>query len=117
MRSAYSVLGIAILIWALSTGHRAHAATPQLTPESYISLSTCAPGKEMYSAFGHSALRVYDLSKRIDRTYNYGTFDFNQPNFYSNYAKGRPVFTLSVSPTRYFIAAYAYENRSVTEDV
>lgn len=92
------------------------AQVPQLSPESQISLITCSPGKELYSAFGHSALRVHDPANRIDRTYNYGTFDFDQPNFYSNYAKGRPVFILSVAPTKYFVQAYVYENRSVYED-
>lgn len=105
-----------LFLWALSTGHRAHAA-PQLSEEAYISLVTCGPGKELYSAFGHSALRVHDPKRHLDRMYNYGTFDFDQPNFYSNYAKGRPIFTLSVSPTRYFVTAYVHENRSVVEDV
>jgi len=92
-------------------------AQPQLSSASQISLITCSAGTELYSAFGHSALRVYDPQNRIDRTYNYGTFDFDQPNFYSNYAKGRPIFMLSVSPTKYFVRAYVYENRSVFEDV
>lgn len=112
----YFVFALFSFLWALSTGHKAHAA-PQLSEEAYISLITCGPGKELYSAFGHSALRVHDPAQRIDRMYNYGTFDFDQPNFYSNYAKGRPIFTLSVSSTRYFVAAYVHENRSVVEDV
>ncbi len=92
-------------------------AQPQLSSEAYISLLTCSPGKELYEAFGHSALRVFDPVNKIDFTYNYGTFDFDQPGFYSNYAKGRPVFMLSVSHTRYFINAYVLDNRSVFQDI
>lgn len=118
MRIEYCIQRIATVVFcALCTVHCALAQTPQLSSESHISLITCSPGKELYSAFGHSALRVYDPANRIDRTYNYGTFDFDQPNFYSNYAKGRPVFMLSVSQTKYFVRAYVYENRSVFEDV
>ncbi|HXH17773.1 MAG TPA: DUF4105 domain-containing protein [Chitinophagales bacterium] len=92
-------------------------AQPQLSSQAYISLITCSPGKKLYEAFGHSALRVHDPVNKIDRTYNYGTFDFDQPGFYSNYAKGRPVFMLNVTPTLHFINSYVTENRSVFEDI
>ncbi|MBS1655032.1 MAG: DUF4105 domain-containing protein, partial [Bacteroidetes bacterium] len=42
-----------------------------------ISLLTCTPGEELYSTFGHSALRVIDSSTHQDLIYNYGTFDFD----------------------------------------
>ena len=53
----------------------------ELSPEARVSLITCGPGDEIYSFFGHSALWVYDPEAGIDRIYNYGTFDFNIPNF------------------------------------
>jgi len=90
---------------------------PRLSSQAYISLITCSPGKALYEAFGHSAFRVYDPQNKIDLTFNYGTFDFDKPGFYRNYAKGRPVFTLSISPSRYFINAYVMDNRSVFEDI
>ena len=46
-----------------------------------ISLLTCSPGTELYSTFGHSALRVVDKSIGTDIIYNYGVFDFNDPGF------------------------------------
>src|SRR5689334_4761343 len=48
-----------------------------------ISLLTCSPGEELYSTFGHSALRVKDSATKTDIIYNYGTFDFDDPDFYS----------------------------------
>lgn len=48
-----------------------------LSKDARISVITCAPGKEMYSVFGHTALRISDPTNRIDKVHNYGTFDFN----------------------------------------
>lgn len=106
-----------LLVCIMAWGNEALANAFQLSSQSYISLITCAPGKELYSAFGHSAVRVYDPLNHFDRVYNYGTFDFNQPNFYSNYAMGRPIFMLSVWPMGNFMDEYMDENRSVVEDV
>ena len=47
-----------------------------------ISLLTCDPGDQLYSAFGHSAIRVLEKSTGEDLVFNYGTFDFNTPYFY-----------------------------------
>jgi hypothetical protein len=50
-----------------------------------ISLLTYSPGVDLYTAFGHSAVRVQDLREGTDVLYNYGTFDFNTPNFYQKF--------------------------------
>ncbi len=112
----YWVLGIATWLGAQRTVLGARLP-PRLSSEAYISLITCSPGKVLYEAFGHSAFRVYDPVNKIDVTFNYGTFDFDRPGFYSSYAKGRPVFTLSIAPTGNFISAYVMDNRSVAQDI
>lgn len=89
-----------------------------LSPEAEISVITCGPGQdELYLAFGHSAIRVVDPVHRIDYAYNYGVFDFNQPNFYLNYTKGLLLFKLGVYSYPDFVNSYAYYNRWVTEQV
>ncbi|MEN2280491.1 DUF4105 domain-containing protein [Algoriphagus sp. SE2] len=80
-----------------------------------ISLLTCDPGEEIYSSFGHSAIRILSQETGIDRVYNYGTFDFRAPNFVLNFAGGRLDYFLSVSTFERFIAEYNYFNRSVRE--
>lgn len=90
---------------------------PVLSSSSTISLLTCSPGEELYESFGHTAIRVKDDSLGIDQCYNYGTFNFNQPNFYVNFVKGRLLYTLSVSGTRAFTSYYARWNRQITEQV
>ena len=92
-------------------------AQPQitLTEASKVSLVTCGSGEELYEAFGHTAIRVYDPSLGFDAVYNYGTFDFNQPNFYWNFVQGRSLYMLAVNRYSNFIRAYEHYNRSVRE--
>ncbi len=47
-----------------------------------ISLLTCSPGNELYSLFGHTAIRIRDARRGMDIVYNYGTFDDSDPLFY-----------------------------------
>ncbi len=82
-----------------------------------VSLLTCDAGEEIYTSFGHSAVRVQDLSTGQDLVYNYGTFDFGAPNFVFNFAGGRLDYFLSVSTFDRFIAEYDYFERSVREQV
>ena len=44
-----------------------------------FSLLTCAPGTEIYSLFGHTAIRYENYTRRIDVVFNYGMFSFNTP--------------------------------------
>jgi len=88
-------------------------AQQKLSPKATVSVITCGPGNELYTAFGHSAFRVYDPVLGIDKVYNYGTFDFNAPNFYLNFAKGKLTYQLSTSSFNRFIRIYKYENRWV----
>lgn len=89
----------------------------KLSPKAKVSLLTCDPGKDLYAAFGHSALRVKDPLLGIDKVYNYGTFNFNTPNFYWKFVKGKLIYQLSVSTYQRFRYAYTYENRSIYEQV
>lgn len=89
----------------------------QLSPEAQISVITCGPGADLYSSFGHSAFRVQDPVLGLDLVYNYGTFDFNAPNFYLNFALGRPIFSLSRSRFVNFLYTYQLENRWVKEQI
>lgn len=87
------------------------------TPELQVSLITCGPGDELYAKFGHSALRIKDESTGLDVIYNYGLFDFNAPNFYLNFAKGKLRYFLGKHETSGFIQAFTQEGRWVREQV
>ncbi len=87
----------------------------QLSPNAEISLLTCSPGDEMYSLFGHTAIRIKDTN--IDSVFNYGTFDFNTPNFYMKFARGRLKYILSYKSFENFMLEYRYTKRGVIEQV
>ena len=78
-----------------------------------VSLLTCAPGSEIYSLFGHTALRYENPAKGEDWVFNYGMFSFNTPNFVMRFVKGETDYQLGVIPYRYFEGEYAMRGSSV----
>lgn len=82
-----------------------------------ISLVTCTGGNELYSIFGHSALRVIDYDKGQDLIFNFGLFDFGTPNFYLKFMQGKLKYMLGVQYTQDFMEQYRYEGRGVVEQV
>lgn len=82
-----------------------------------VSLLTCSPGEDLYSAFGHSAIRVLDLSTGEDLVFNYGTFDFDTPYFLVKFARRTLDYQLSVSSYARFVQHYAAEGRAVSEQI
>lgn len=112
MRNCFYIIFVFFIV--LASGK---TLADDLSPAANISLITCGPGQEMYSYFGHSALWVYDPIMNIDRMYNYGTFDFNIPNFYLEFAKGRLYYMLSVTRSQSFFREYISEKRYIREQV
>ncbi len=82
-----------------------------------VSILTIGPGANLYDKFGHSAFRVHDRSTQIDYVFNYGTYDFNTPNFYTKFARGKLLYSLSVETYDNFYARYVQQNRWVKEQV
>ena len=82
-----------------------------------ISILTCAPGEDVYTAWGHTAIRIIDSAKQTDVVYNFGTFDFNIPNFLVEFVKGNLNYFLSADNFQNFILEYQYYGRSIKEQV
>ena len=78
-----------------------------------LSLLTCAPGEEIYSLFGHTAIRYENPSQGIDVVFNYGLFSFNTPNFIFRFSLGETDYQLGVTDYEHFAAEYAFYGRSV----
>ncbi len=90
----------------------------KLSPTAELSVITCGPGTdELYASFGHSAFRILDLKNKIDRVYNYGTFDFDTPNFYGKFAQGKLLYQLRAYNFGNFLKGYHQENRWVKGQV
>ncbi len=82
-----------------------------------FSLITCSPGVEVYSKFGHTAIRIKDVESGTDVVFNYGIFSFETNNFYYKFIKGETDYLLGVFDTKYFLPEYAMRNSMVWEQV
>ncbi|HEU5289139.1 MAG TPA: DUF4105 domain-containing protein [Cyclobacteriaceae bacterium] len=104
---------IAVSIFIAAT---AYSQPKQLSDSSDISVLTLGPYQgELYSAFGHSAMRVTDRTQHFDYIFNWGVFDFDQPNFYLNFARGKNFYMLAAHPADLFIDYYIQHNRFIHE--
>lgn len=88
-----------------------------LSDAAEISILTMGPGKDLYDSFGHTAIRLEDKVRGIDVTYNYGVYDFNDPNFYAKFAKGQMRYVLDRRRTEGFLRNYIEANRWIKEQV
>jgi hypothetical protein len=92
-----------VLIWAFLL-FRSFMSTAQnlydikLGSHSKISVISTSPGEELYTAFGHVAIRVLDPTHSLDLVFGYGNFDFNTPNFYPEFVRGTLLYSISVEP-------------------
>lgn len=83
-----------------------------------ISLLTCEPHDEIYSLYGHTAIRYHDKRHGgLDATFNYGVFDFRKPFFALRFVFGITDYELGAYPYRLFKKEYEYFGSEVTEQV
>jgi len=73
--------------------------------------------EEVYSLYGHSALRYRNLRTGEDAVFNYGIFNFEKPHFVLRFVFGLTDYELGVAPTRPFLEYYRRWGSQVTEQV
>lgn len=78
-----------------------------------VSLLTAWPGPEVYQLCGHSAIRI--RGAEVDSVWNYGVFNFDEPNFVYRFVKGETDYMLVGYPTMWFMPEYLSEGRKVLE--
>jgi len=79
-----------------------------------VSIVTFFPGNEIYELDGHTALRIVDDNGH-DMMYNWGTFDFNTPNFVYRFVKGETDYRLEGIPSHLFLGYYEAQGRRAVE--
>ena len=83
-----------------------------------VSLLTCSPHEEIYSLYGHSALRWHDMrTGGNDIVFNWGIFNFDKPYFVLRFVFGLTDYELGVLPYQPFCDYYQKWGSSVTEQV
>jgi hypothetical protein len=108
------LLAFYCIVWLCTSSFSRQTADTLQNCGLRITLLTCAPGEELYSTFGHTAIRVQDSLAGVDAVYNYGTFEF-APDFYSKFIRGKLLYSLSVEAFPDFLYTYQLESRSVVE--
>ncbi len=108
--------------WALaflalwSDPARAGELTEQLTESAQMSVLTASPGSDLYAAFGHTAIRIFDPASRLDYVFNYGTFVVDE-GFYLRFVQGRMNYRLGVERYGRFQNLYLRQGRALHEQV
>lgn len=120
-----AVFTVMALSWLFTTPAGAQTEAPSVldcgpdevrteSPDSLtISLLTCYPGREIYSLCGHSAVRV--KGNGIDSVWNYGVFNFREPNFVYRFVKGETDYMGVAYPFEWFMPEYLHDGRKVVE--
>jgi len=89
----------------------------QLSDKAQISLLTYSPTEEVYTTFGHSSFRVYDPVNRYDVVYNYGTFNWDEPNFILNFIRGKLNYSLATQEFNQVIRVAQYRKQTLEEQI
>ena len=79
------------------------------------SLVTAWPGSEIYELCGHEAIRI--KGPGIDSVWNFGVFNFAEPNFVGRFVKGETDYMVDSYPFAWFMPEYVATGRRVEEQV
>ncbi len=99
----------------LLQGNRLFCQT--LSENAEISLLTIAPGEELWSFAGHTAVRVRDSNTGIDINFNYGLFDFRTESFYLKFFKNTLPYQIGAYNFRQEVPYWLEDHRRVTQQV
>ena len=80
-----------------------------------VDLYTYGPGSVYWERFGHDALVITDTASGEAYAFNYGLFDFEQKDFYLNFARGIMIYRAAAWPVSDDIQEYSGEGRSITD--
>lgn len=82
-----------------------------------ISLLTCSPHNEVYSLYGHTAIRYRDKLAGTDLAINYGVFSFSKPFFVLRFVFGLTDYEMGIESFDDFCREYQHYGSHVTEQV
>lgn len=80
-----------------------------------VSLLTCSPHDEIYSLYGHTAIRYEDKASKTDIVVNYGMFSFKKPLFVARFVLGLTDYEMGIQDFNDFCYEYQYFGSQVTQ--
>ena len=78
-----------------------------------VDLLTIGQGDQVWEKFGHNSVVVTDRRAGTSVAWNWGVFDFNQPNFVGRFLSGDTRYRMDGYPTEASIDFYTSLNRTV----
>ena len=89
-----------------------------LSPQAQISLLTCTPtDDDLYTLYGHTAIRIYDPVNEMDIIFNYGIFDSFNPYFIFLFAAGKTDYMVRSSHFEHYLMEYISRGSGVSEQI
>jgi hypothetical protein len=91
----------------------APVSTPEPGSNLTVYLLTFGWGDVVWERFGHNAIWISDRTRGTDITYNWGMFDFNQPNFVWRFVTGDTRYWMEPIDFKAMVTYYKQHNRSI----
>ncbi|GLQ93212.1 DUF4105 domain-containing protein [Dyella acidisoli] len=107
------LIALAILCSTILPAHAGVAEAPGEKLE--VSLITYGPGDIYWERFGHDAIELRDTASGEEVNFNYGVFNFDEKNFFFNFARGQMHYLIDAETTTDEENFYAQAGRSVTK--
>lgn len=76
-------------------------------------LVTFGPGEIYFERFGHNAIWLREPAAKLDHTFNFGYFDFEQEDFFLRFMRGRMLYFSIAQPAQREFAYYVQANRGI----
>jgi uncharacterized protein DUF4105 len=82
--------------------------------ELSVTVITFSPGEQLFERFGHNALWIHDARTGSDIAWNWGLYDFTQPDFLKRFLSGDTKYSMGDADAYGMIAAYHELGRTIT---
>ena len=98
----------------LASGQAPSTPLPAAAADRYeVTLLTVGHGDAVWERFGHNAIRIRDRLTGQDLAWNWGLFNFADPDFIPRFLRGRMLYSMGAAETGAFLDAYRAAGRSV----
>ncbi|WP_233841096.1 DUF4105 domain-containing protein [Dyella sp. 2HG41-7] len=108
-----ALIALIILCSAIAPARASVAEAPGENLD--ISLITYGPGDIYWERFGHDAIELRDTVSGEEIDFNYGVFNFDEKNFFFNFARGRMHYLIDAEVTTDEESFYQQAGRSITK--
>ncbi len=105
---------LAVLVGVASLGSALLAQRPIDWSTRPVLLLTIGQGDEVFEKFGHNSIVIWDDDAGQPLVYNWGMFDFQQPNFIGRFLSGDTKYWMQAFSIPSTMNQYQQLNRTVT---